>query len=267
MRARSHNAATAIASSVRATVSRVIREGDSDCRFPRRGSNRPDQQRSSISRSTAAAKFAGQLAEDSTCDIEVVLARRSEHSLHSSFDGSGRFAVQRLSMPCQSQEPPTPIALVGPSADQIATLKSLQQGGERTGVQVQNVGQLPRMDTRKPADDPNHQALRARDAKRRRHGLGPALKRVVDGPNQTQEVDCVTDRQPGWRETGPARHVSHGGLHARRRVFQGVCRFPPGCGCSRAPPRFAFVPPGWTAADPVDQSETRPRRFRHLPRR
>ncbi len=166
------------------------------------------------SRSTAAVKLAGQLAQDSPRDIEVVPGGRFEHSLHSRFDGSGRFAIQRLSLPCQSQEPPTPIAFVGPSADQTATLESLQECGERTGVQMQNVSQLPRVDTRKTADDPNHQALRARDAKRRRHGLGPALKRVVDGPNQTQEVDGVTDRQPGWRETGPARHVSHGGLHA-----------------------------------------------------
>jgi hypothetical protein len=66
---------------------------------------------------------------------------------------------------------------------------------------MQNVSQLPRVDTRKTTDDPKYQALRPRDAKRRRHGLGAALKRVVDGPNQTQEVDGVTDRQPGWRET------------------------------------------------------------------
>ena len=146
------------------------------------------------SRSTAV-ELAGQLAQDGPRDIEVVPGGRFEHSLHSRFDGSGRFAIQSLSLPCQSQEPPTPIAFVGPSADQIATLKSLQECGERTGVQMQNVSQLPRVDTRKTADDPNHQALRARDAKRRRHGLGPALKRVVDGPNQAQEVDRVTDRQ------------------------------------------------------------------------
>jgi hypothetical protein len=155
------------------------------------------------SRSTAAVKLAGQLAQDSSRDIQVVPGGRFEHSLHSRFDGSWRFAIQSLSLPCQSQEPATPIACVGPSTDPIAMLESLQECCERTGVQMQNVSQLPRVDTRKTADDPNHEALGARDAKRCRHGLGPALKRVVDGPNQTQEVDGVTDRQPGWREREP----------------------------------------------------------------
>ena len=82
-------------------------------------------------------------------------------------------------------------------------------------MQMQNLRQLLRVDTRKTADDPNHEALRPRDAQCGRHGLGPALKRVVDGPNQTQEVDGVTDRQPGWHDTGPAGDVTHGGLHAR----------------------------------------------------
>ena len=219
------------------------------------------------SRSTAAIKRAGQLVQDSPCDIEVGSAGRSNHSLHSRLDGSGRFAIQSLSLPCQSQEPPAPIAFVGPSADQMATLESLQERSERTGVQVQNVSQLLRVDTRKAADDPNHQPLRARDAKRGRHGLGTTLERVVDRPNQTQEIDGVTHRQRGWRETGLARPVSHGDLHARRPVFQGACRSPPDCGCSTAPPMFAFVPLGWTAVDPVDRSETRPRRSRHRPRR
>jgi hypothetical protein len=148
------------------------------------------------SRSTGAVKLASQLSQDSPRAIEVAHGGRFEHSLHSRFDGSGRFAIQRLSLPCQSQEPPTPIAFVGPSPDQIAPLKSLQDCGERTGVQMQYVSQLPRVDTRKTADDPNHQALRARDAKRRRHCLRAALQRVVNGPNQAQEVDGVTDRQP-----------------------------------------------------------------------
>src|SRR5688572_22987116 len=161
-------------------------------------------------RSTAAVKLTGQLNQDNPRDIEVVPGGRFEHSLHSRFDGSWRFAIQHLSPPCQSQEPPTPIAFVAPSPDQIATLKSLQDRGERTGVQMQYVSQLPRVDTRKTTDDPNDQALRARDAQRRRHGLRAAQQRVVDGPNQTQEVDGITDRQRGWRENGPTRHVSHG---------------------------------------------------------
>lgn len=82
------------------------------------------------SRSTAAVKLAGQLAQHGPRDIAIGPGGRFEHSLHSRFDGSGRFAIQRLSLPCQSQEPPTPIAVVGPSADQIAALKSLQDGSE-----------------------------------------------------------------------------------------------------------------------------------------
>jgi hypothetical protein len=63
-------------------------------------------------------------------------------------------------------------------------------------MQMQNVSELSRVDTRKTTDDPNDQALRPGDAKRRRHGLRAALKRVVNGPNQTQEVDGVTDGKP-----------------------------------------------------------------------
>ena len=87
-------------------------------------------------RSTAAVKLAGQLVQDSPCDIEVGSGGRFEHSLHSRLNGSGRFAIQSLPPSCQSQEPPTPIAFVGPSADQMATLESLQERSERTGVQA-----------------------------------------------------------------------------------------------------------------------------------
>ena len=134
---------------------------------------------------SAAVELAGQPAQDSPRDINVVPDGRLEHPLDSRFDGSRRFAIQGLSLSCQSQQPPTPIAFVGPPADQTPTLESLQEGCERTRVQMQNVSELPRVDARKPTDDPNHKTLRTRDAKRRRHGLGPALKRVVDGPNQT----------------------------------------------------------------------------------
>ena len=146
---------------------------------------------------TRVIKLVGKLAQHGLHDVELMPGGGFEHSLHSCFDGSGRFPIQGLSLPCQSQQPSTPIACVMPPADQTSTFESLQDGCDRTRVLVQNVSQLRRVDAWKPANDPNHQALRARDAKRRRHGHGSALKRVVDGPNQTQEVDGVTERQAG----------------------------------------------------------------------
>jgi hypothetical protein len=146
---------------------------------------------------TCAVKLVDQFAQHGPRDVDLMPGGDFQHSMHSGFDGAGRFLIQRLSPMCQSQQPPTPIAFVGPPADQTPTFESLQDGCQRTRVQVQNVSQLRRVDTWKPANDPNHQALRARDAKRRCHGLGSALKRVIDGPNQTQEVDGVTDRQSG----------------------------------------------------------------------
>jgi hypothetical protein len=215
----------------------------------------------------AAVDRVGQGSQHGAGDVEFMPGDGCEHSLYGRFDGSGRLAIQRLSPPCQSQQPSTPITFVGPPADQAPTFESLQDGCKRTGVQMQNVSQLRRVDAWKPANDPNHKALRARDAKRRRHGLGSALKCVVDAPNQTQEVDGVTDWQGACHEIGPTRRVSHGGLHEVRRVFQGACRFPLDCGCSTAPPMFACVQLGRTATDPVDRVGRHPHRFRHLLRR
>lgn len=134
--------------------------------------------------SATTVKLARQPAKDDPCAVEVVLGGGSECSLHSRLDGSGRVAIEGLSLSGQSQQPTAPIASVGPATDQTATLESLHKGRERTGVQVQNVGQLPRVNTRKPPDDPDHQALRTCNAQRHRHPLRSALKRVIDGPNQ-----------------------------------------------------------------------------------
>ena len=177
------------------------------------------------SRSTAAVKLASQLAQDSPRDIEVVPGGRFEHSLHSRFDGSGRFAIQRLSLPCQSQEPPTPIAFVGPSADQIATLKSLQECGERTGVQMQNVSQLPRVDTRKTADDPNHQALRARDNCRTNDMVESQAVRAACLPRLLPRLgvcDVAFGPPDASCSTKTTRFSSHREMTDRLRFFLGV---------------------------------------------
>ena len=166
------------------------------------------------SKSAAIVKFANQLAQHYPHDVEVAPSGDSERSLNSRFNGTGSFAIQGPSLSCQSQQPSTPVASVGPPTDQTPTLQPLQNGRKRTGVQVQNVSQLPRVDARKASDDPDHQPLRACDAKRCRHRPGSALERVVDGPDQAQEVDRVADRQRGLRGTRAARRVSHGGRHA-----------------------------------------------------
>lgn len=107
------------------------------------------------SRSAAIVKFASQLSQHYPHDVEVARGGGPERSLNSRFNGSWRCAIQGLSLPCQSQQPSTSIARVGPSADQTATLQLLQKGRERTGVQVQDVSQLLREDTRKASDDPD----------------------------------------------------------------------------------------------------------------
>ena len=86
------------------------------------------------SRLTTDVKLTGQLAQDSPRDIEVVPGGRFQHSAHTRFDGSGRLAIERLSLACQSQEPPTAIAFVGPAPDQVATFKSLQEYCERSSA-------------------------------------------------------------------------------------------------------------------------------------
>ena len=56
--------------------------------------------------------------------------------MHRRFDGSRCFPIQGLSLPCQPQQPSTPIAFVRPPAHETAALESLQDGRERTGVQM-----------------------------------------------------------------------------------------------------------------------------------
>lgn len=80
--------------------------------------------------SAAAVKLARQLAKHDPCAVEVVLVGGSERSLHSRLDGSGRVAIEGLSLSGQSQQPTAPIASVGPAADQTTTLESLQKGRE-----------------------------------------------------------------------------------------------------------------------------------------
>jgi hypothetical protein len=86
------------------------------------------QLKSAISRSIATVKLAGQPAQNGPRDIEVVPGRRLEHSPYRRLDGPGRFAIQSLSLSRQPQQPSAPIAFVGPSADQMSTLESHQDG-------------------------------------------------------------------------------------------------------------------------------------------
>jgi hypothetical protein len=74
---------------------------------------------------------------------------------------SGRVTIPGLFLPCQSPEPPPPIAFVAP-ADQIATLKSLQSAVSELGCRC-TMSASCLAGILENADDPNYQALRARD--------------------------------------------------------------------------------------------------------
>jgi hypothetical protein len=101
--------------------------------------------------------------------VEVVPGGGVERSANSILDGSRSFAIERVSSSRQTQKRSAPIALVGSPPDQPAALELFQQGRERTGVHVEKASELLRVNTGKPTDDAEHQALRSRDAEHPGH--------------------------------------------------------------------------------------------------
>jgi len=56
-------------------------------------------------------------------------------------------------------------------------------------VKVDGAGKSAGGDSGKPSDDPDDEALRARDADGAEHSFRVALEAVVEGPKQPQEVE------------------------------------------------------------------------------
>jgi hypothetical protein len=67
----------------------------------------------------------------------------------------------------------------------------LQDAGERTGMNVENVSQLACRHARKQPHDPHHQPLRSRDPYLGRHPLGRTFERVHHCPQLAHELENV----------------------------------------------------------------------------
>jgi hypothetical protein len=156
-----------------------------------------------------AIQLAREPAEHDPRAVEVACGGASKGSPQRGLDRSRPLAIERLSLAGQSQQPSTTIALVWPPPNQTPALKPLQQGGERAGVQVQNLSQLFRVNAREPPDDSDDEALRTRDAKDRGHRFGSALQCMIDGPDQAQQLERLADWELGSNEAGVVRHRSH----------------------------------------------------------
>jgi hypothetical protein len=92
-------------------------------------------------------------------------------------------------------------------ANQSLTFQALEDSGQRARVNVQQLGEMARWNSGKPADDPKDQALRAGHTEFSHHALRASLQRMIDLPDQAHEVEHRTE------------------LWQALRIDCGVCRF------------------------------------------
>jgi hypothetical protein len=157
----------------------------------------------------AAIQLAREPAEHDPRAGKITCRCASKGSLQRGLDRSRHVAVDDLSLARQSQQPSTSIALIRPATDQTTPFEPLQEGRERAGVQVQNLCQLPRVNAREPSDDSDDETLGTRDAERPGHRSGSALKRMIDGPDQAQQLERLADWEIGSNEAGVVRDRGH----------------------------------------------------------
>src|SRR5581483_10318306 len=73
--------------------------------------------------------------------------------------------------------------------------EALQDAGDRTRMEADDVGDLLRGDTRELLDDLEDESLRPRNPPPRSHHLRCALKVMLDAPEQPQEIQRVIERR------------------------------------------------------------------------
>src|SRR5262249_21609683 len=72
--------------------------------------------------------------------------------------------------------------------EQTAISQPLKDPGHGTGMQPEDLGRVTRRDVWKLTDNAKDEALRSGDAQFTPHPLGHALEPMLDGPEQTHEV-------------------------------------------------------------------------------
>src|SRR6185312_5075891 len=89
--------------------------------------------------------------------------------------------------------------------------QTLHDAGDRAGVEAKDMGELAGRDPREPVDDPEHEALRPRDADGGLHLFRSALEAVLDAPQETHEVQ-------GWVQGGVVDVRGWEAGHARQHT-------------------------------------------------
>src|ERR1044072_3355067 len=97
------------------------------------------------------------------------------------------------------------VGRVALSRQQSFVDETLQDAGNRAWMKPKQIRHLLRRDARELRDDPEREALWARDPERRRHPLGGALQAILDTPQQAKEIER-------WIELWAQRRLS-GSVH------------------------------------------------------
>ncbi len=125
--------------------------------------------------------------------LQLVSRRRRQDVLHGGLDRTLGRLVETPARRGQAEQQAAPVAWIAAAVDQTAVLETLQDPGQRTGVEVQELGERPGRDAREATDDPEHEPLGPRHPELSGHALGRTLQRVIERPDEAHEIQDVTE--------------------------------------------------------------------------
>jgi hypothetical protein len=130
-----------------------------------------------------------------------VRKRPRDSGLYGSF---GR-DVESSAFAGQPQQRTARIAAIGSTSEQPTSLEPREDTREGARMNVQQPCEVARRQSREPPDDPQDQSLRSRDAQGAVHLLRGPLQGLIDRPDQTHEVEHLTQRRDLCRAKGGRR--------------------------------------------------------------
>lgn len=180
--------------------------------------------------------------------VQLRTGKRRESPSDGRFDRARRGEVESLPPPGHLEHRPPPVTVVRPPGQEAALLESIEDSGQRARVKVEHRRELSREDSRIPADDPNHEPLRARQPDRRPHPFRPGLEAVIEGPDEAKELQGLPEAE--------RVEIDPGGIPRRLRQVRPAGRA--GAGPRHRPSRCCRLTPRALAHD----GEYRPGRYR-----
>lgn len=147
--------------------------------------------------SSDAVELAGHLGKHSSSAANIRDPHSFKRGSHGEFDRPWRGARIHAGARVQVQPRAPTIPRIASPLEESPANESLQDAGDRPRVQSHNMSEFAGRQSRKPTNDPQHQPLRSGESKLTFHPLGHSLKTVLDGPQQSHEiqnwVQCVVN--------------------------------------------------------------------------